>query len=135
MECQPKLCKKTQLFCIASQVLKVMLLWKAVSHSYLTTSSFISCSSFYISSLSSFLQIFRTFFTIIWKKIFITNFPFLTDSLKRPLLPDLNPLKRDKSFLLMLPKLLWHILLSDFVDFSRYVSKFWKPTQIVIIAN
>ena len=97
MECQPKLCKKTQLFCIASHVLKVMLLWKAARHSYLTTSSFISCSSFYISSLSSFLQIFRTFFTIIWKKIFITNFPFLTDSLKRPLLPDLNPLKRDKS--------------------------------------
>ena len=44
-----------------------------------------------------FSQIFRTSFNIIWKKIFVTNFPFLTDSL--------TPAKRDKSFLSMLPYL------------------------------
>ena len=42
-----------------------------------------------------FSKIFRTSFNIIWKKIFVTNFPFLTDSL--------TPAKRDKSFLSMLP--------------------------------
>ena len=41
--------------------------------------------SFYISiSTNHFSKIFRTSFNIIWKKIFITNFYFLTDSLQLP---------------------------------------------------
>ena len=48
------------------------------------------------------------------KKMFVTNFPFLTDSLKPPLPPPPPPIisppqsaKRDKGFLSMLPKLSW----------------------------
>ena len=49
-------------------------------------SSFISlCAtlSVYISR-HHFSQLFRTLLEIIWKKIFVTNYPFLTDSLKPP---------------------------------------------------
>ena len=46
---------------------------------------FICFLLFYISSNMSkyhFWQLFRTSFNMIWKKIFVTNFPFLTDSLR-----------------------------------------------------
>ena len=39
---------------------------------------------FYISLYTSFSQSFRASFNIIWKKIFVTNFLFLMDSLNPP---------------------------------------------------
>ena len=39
--------------------------------------------SFYISTYN-FLHFFKTSFNIVWKKIFVTNFPFVTNSSKLP---------------------------------------------------
>ena len=52
-----------------------------------------------------FSQIFRTSFSIIWKKDFCHKFYFLTDSLKPPTPKWPKSAKCDESFLAMLPKL------------------------------
>ena len=72
------------------------------------TSSFISCcfTSDFISADINFLKLFRTLFNLIKKKkkkIFVTNFTFLTDSPKLPLLYRPKSAKHDKGFLLIFP--------------------------------
>ena len=112
-------------------------LWKAVIYSYLIWLQVLLFLALDFTSADyiSFLQTFRFIFNIFWKKISNNFFSFLTDTPKHPLHPDLNLLKRGKIFLLMLPKLLWHSLSSDFAKVSRSFSKFWKPIEMVIFAN
>ena len=92
----------TKIFYIVFQVLKVLLIkmCKIKSLDLLFLLVFIS---FYISRYH-FSQVFRTSFNIIWEKIFVTNFPFLMDSLK--LLYTLiapKSTKHDKCFWSILP--------------------------------
>ena len=81
--------KNTCPFYIAFQVLKLLLIkkFKMQPPDLLFLVVFIS---FYISRCH-FSQFFRTAFNINRKKIFVTNFPFLTDSLNPPPPPP-NPL-------------------------------------------
>ena len=69
----------TKIFYIVFQVLKVLLI-KICKIQSLDLLFLVVFISFYISRYH-FSQVFRTSFNIIWKKIFVTNFPFLTDSL------------------------------------------------------
>ena len=59
------------------------------------------CISFNISTFY-FSQLFRISFNIIWKKIFVSKFRFLTDSRKTPLLTPPYCTKCDKRFLSIL---------------------------------
>ena len=68
-----------KLFYIMFQVLKVLLIKLCKIHSLHLLFLVVSIS-FYISRYN-FSQVFRTSFNIIWKKTFVTNLPFLTDSL------------------------------------------------------
>ena len=71
------------LHCISS--LEKVLLWKVTRYSYQFSYFLFIYTSLYISRYH-FLQLFRTSFNIIWTKIFVTNFLFLTDS-PNPSLP------------------------------------------------
>ena len=80
MEYQAKSTEKYTPFLYLFQVLQVTLISICkISHQIFYFLLF--CVSFYISR-HNFSQIIRTSSIIIWQKNFVTNFPFLTDSLK-----------------------------------------------------
>ena len=97
----------TKIFYIVFQVLKVLLI-KICKIQSLDLLFLVVFISFYISRYH-FSQVFRTSFNIIWKKDFLTNFPFLTASLKPPPPPPEQPksAKHEKVFLSMLHILPW----------------------------
>ena len=68
--------KNSYQFYIAFQVLKLLLI----------KSSFLSCCLAWVFTSADiiFYNLFLTSFNIVWKKIFVTNFPFLTDSPELP---------------------------------------------------
>ena len=76
MEYQPRLNTKYMLVLHCISNFEKVLLWKDAAY---YTSSFSFCY-FTSACISTFLQLFRTLLNIIWKKISITIFPFLTDS-------------------------------------------------------
>ena len=95
------------------------------------TSSFVSCSSFYISRLL-LLQISRTLFNIIWKEDFHHKFYLFTGFTQTP------PTPGPKSAYLSLTKAFcryslnyFDSFLSDFAKVLGYVSKLWdrNPTE------
>ena len=80
----------TKTFWIVFKVLKVLLIKNCKMES-LDLSFLVVFISFYIGRY--FSQIFRTSFNSIWKKVFVINFLFLTDSLNHPT-PSLQPLRQ-----------------------------------------
>ena len=89
----------TKIFYIVYQVLKV-LLTRICKVESLDLSFILVFISFYISRYD-FSQVFRRHSALSEKKIFFTNFPFLTDSLKSPPhhpLKSENPLSVTKVF-------------------------------------
>ena len=87
---------------IVFQVLKVLLI----------KSSFLSCCLTWVFTSADiiFYNLFLTSFNIVWKKIFVTNFPFLTDSPKLP-----TPLFLDSQNLLSMTKIFCLYSLTVFV--------------------
>ena len=81
IEYQPKSNKKYPLYTVF-QVLEVLLI-KKFKIQPLDLLLLVIFISFYISRYH-LPQIFKTSFSIIWKKIFVTNLPYLTDSPKPP---------------------------------------------------
>ena len=78
-ECQPRLNeKKTSLLYMLYFNFEKVLLWKVIRCSY-QFFYFLFYISFDISRYH-FLKLFRTWFNIIWKKIFVANLPFLMNS-------------------------------------------------------
>ena len=70
--------KNKRIFYTVLQVLKVILIR---SYIYQLFYFLLFYFSFYVRRYN-FLEHFRSLFNIIWKKIFVTSFPFLSDSLK-----------------------------------------------------
>ena len=100
MEYQAKLNETHTLVFILFQVLKVLL----KRYSYLQFFCFLLFSIRFYMKRYYFLQLFRTSFNTIWKKIFVTKLPFLQPILPNPRNPlnDQNQLSMTKfSFLLL----------------------------------